>query len=118
MGQPVLDWQNGTPQSMHRAACRTLIAGSSGVATSAQSFRRDEAGRYFALLRSYFMKPRILSMCSSPTSLFDGWDAAGWALSARVANTRDGSAGPPHSWKTARAACREGTPDTTRNIRA
>ena len=53
-GHPVCVWQNGVPQSMHRAACTVTSTASrpSLSLSSAQSKTRSIGGRYGAGLRS------------------------------------------------------------------
>lgn len=63
-GQPESDWQNGTPQSMHRADWYLSSSSFSRLDSSAQSLTRVLAVRYFSARRWYFMKPRVLSSTS------------------------------------------------------
>src|SRR5690606_31767700 len=61
IGQPVSDWQNGTPQSMQRADWYLSSSSVRRLDSSAQSRVRVAGLRYFSLRRLYFMKPRVLS---------------------------------------------------------
>src|SRR6266536_2602191 len=61
IGQPVSDWQKGTPQSMQRAAWYLSSSSSRRLESSAQSRVRVFAKRYFSERRRYFMNPFVLS---------------------------------------------------------
>src|SRR3990172_5797232 len=55
-------WQNGTPQSMQRAACWWRTSSASDRSTSYQSLIRSSTGRCSASTRGYFRNPRGSAM--------------------------------------------------------
>src|ERR1700733_7352050 len=54
-GQPL--WQNGMPQSMQRAACRSVRSLANGSYTSRQSVIRTSTARLRGVSRAVFKKP-------------------------------------------------------------
>src|SRR5258708_7471671 len=61
-------WQNGTPQSMHRAPCSRKDVSGMCSWNSCQSNTRSGAGRVTATVRVYSMKPVVLPISSLPIS--------------------------------------------------
>src|SRR2546423_10089079 len=66
IGQPLLLWQNGTPQSMHRAPCKRRCSCGGCVKISAKSWMRSSGGRYGTGLRGNSLKPVGLPMARPP----------------------------------------------------
>src|SRR6478672_13663362 len=62
MGQPLLLWQNGTPQSMQRAPCRRRCSSGGWVKISPKSWMRRSASRYGTARRGNSLKPVGLPM--------------------------------------------------------
>src|SRR5271165_6782477 len=65
-GQPL--WQNGIPQSMHRAACRSARSRANGSYTSRQSVSRTSTGRRRGVSRAVVKNPfgSPIASCPSP----------------------------------------------------
>src|SRR3954463_319215 len=62
IGQPLLLWQKGTPQSMHRAPCRRRCSSGGCVKISPKSPVRSSGSRYGTARRGNSLKPVGLPM--------------------------------------------------------
>ena len=60
-------WQNGMPQSMQRAACRSVRSLANGSYTSRQSVSRTSTGRRRGVSRAVVKKPLGSPMIHSPS---------------------------------------------------
>src|SRR4051812_27889372 len=61
-GQPLAEWQNGTPQSMQRLACRASASCSSLPSISPKSRNRSDTGRRSGVRRPISMNAVGLPM--------------------------------------------------------
>src|SRR5579885_263573 len=79
-GQP--EWQNGTPHSMQRPACRRSSASGSVPTNSRRSRMRSRGSRSGGSRRGASMKPRSLPTTSAPSDMTGAWHGD-WIAASR-----------------------------------